>query len=149
MAEEKFKEFLTHEALIHKHGIRVRVIGDLDMLKESTRRAAYELMWATRNGTNAVLNICCPYTSRHEMSTVFETVKNGIRNGDLDESELVGGDCGAGVELLDALMFTESDTKLDILVRTSGEKRLSDFMLWQVFAIVDSYVRYLTIPAYL
>ncbi|KAJ3347962.1 hypothetical protein HDU91_006665 [Kappamyces sp. JEL0680] len=137
LAEEKFAEFLRKDAFIHQRGICVRVIGDLDMLRPSTRLAVQKLMWSSRNGKNAVLNIACPYTSKHEMKHAAEGISLALSEGRLLPVDV-------SQHLFDACMFTHEDTlPLDILVRTSGEVRLSDFMLWQ--ASRDTYVHFVDV----
>ncbi|KAJ3275889.1 hypothetical protein HDV01_006755 [Terramyces sp. JEL0728] len=125
LAEEKFGEFLKQDAFINRNGICVRVIGDLSLLRPTTRKAAEKLMWHTRNGTNAILNIACPYTSREEMDTAIKGVQNAIADGKLEKSDVTE-------YLLDDCMYTQDSYPLDVMVRTSGEVRLSDYMLWQV-----------------
>ncbi|KAJ3322811.1 hypothetical protein HDV06_002672 [Boothiomyces sp. JEL0866] len=124
LAEEKFEEFLKQDAFINRNGICVRVIGDLSLLRPTTRKAAEKLMWHTRNGSNAILNIACPYTSREEMNTAINVVKLAVDSGKLEKGDVTE-------HLLDDCMYTQDSYPLDIMVRTSGEVRLSDYMLWQ------------------
>lgn len=101
----------------------MRLIGDLSLLRPSTKEIAYKLMWETRNESNAILNIACPYTSTEELSTVFKTIKDAKNTSQITKSDIT-------VDLVDRLLYT--DVPLDIMIRTSGESRLSDFMVWQV-----------------
>ena len=73
----------------------------------------------------AVLNVCIPYTSRDEMALAMRDIVRGVERGMLFPDDITEG-------LLEAALQTGESPPLDILVRTSGEGRLSDFMLWQV-----------------
>ncbi|KAJ3016030.1 hypothetical protein HKX48_004248 [Thoreauomyces humboldtii] len=111
--------------LVEKYSIRVKVLGDRSLLPPHVQNAARQAEASTKHHTRAVLNICCPYTSRHEMATAVASAVREVREGrcaveDIDE------------RMIDAYMGTGGDPDLDLLVRTSGEKRLSDFLLWQV-----------------
>ncbi|KAJ3152951.1 hypothetical protein HDU86_005406 [Geranomyces michiganensis] len=125
LACRKLEEFSNNSAFITKHSIKVKVLGDIALLPTNVRLAATRAERSTRHHAGAVLNICCPYTSRHEMASAVALAARGVREARLVESDL-------DEELLDRLMMTGGDPPLDVLVRTSGEKRLSDFLLWQV-----------------
>lgn len=60
-----------------------------------------------------------------ELTNAFNQISNGIKNKDLEESDL-------SVEIIDNCLYTYPSPPPDLLIRTSGETRLSDFMLWQV-----------------
>ncbi|KAH6568031.1 hypothetical protein BASA50_006057 [Batrachochytrium salamandrivorans] len=124
LAEHKFQEFAANSDLIRKHGISIRVIGNLHLLRESVYKAACKATAQTRNNTGAILNICCPYTSQAEMLMAMNEVVSGVQDGRVE----VGDVCS---EMLEQCLYTEDCPPLDLLVRTSGESRLSDFMLWQ------------------
>ncbi|KAJ3167992.1 hypothetical protein HDU88_001939 [Geranomyces variabilis] len=125
LASRKLEEFSNNSAFITKHSIRIKVLGDVSLLPLHVRTAAARAERSTRHHAGAVLNIACPYTSRHEMATAVALAARGVREARLDVEDV-------DEELLDRLMMTGGDPQLDVLVRTSGEKRLSDFLLWQV-----------------
>ncbi|KAJ3175206.1 hypothetical protein HDU87_006441 [Geranomyces variabilis] len=125
LASRKLEEFSTNSAFITKHSIRIKVLGDVSLLPTHVRTAAARAERSTRHHAGAVLNIACPYTSRHEMATAVALAARGVKEARLDVEDV-------DEELLDRLMMTGGDPQLDVLVRTSGEKRLSDFLLWQV-----------------
>ncbi|KXS19212.1 dehydrodolichyl diphosphate synthetase [Gonapodya prolifera JEL478] len=125
LAKEKFELFTQEGQFIQKNGIRVRVLGDLELLPEDVRRAAKSAMEWTKTNRRANLNICIPYTARHELANAVEEL--------LNDTALQGPDC-LPFESSDVSerLFTAEAPPVDILVRTSGETRLSDFLLWQV-----------------
>uniref|UniRef100_A0ABI8A2S1 Alkyl transferase n=1 Tax=Felis catus TaxID=9685 RepID=A0ABI8A2S1_FELCA len=70
------------------------------------------------------LNVCFAYTSRHEISNAVREMAWGVEQGLLDPSDI-------SESLLDKCLYTNHSPHPDILIRTSGEVRLSDFLLWQ------------------
>ncbi|KAF3490518.1 uncharacterized protein GIQ15_00035 [Arthroderma uncinatum] len=107
--------------ILEKWGIKIRVLGRLELLsddlKEHIEREVKKS--ATRNG--AVLNLCIPYTSRDEIArSIRKTVQ-----------EHGGPTAGITSQTLANNMDICDDPPVDILVRTSGVNRLSDFLLWQ------------------
>ncbi|KAJ1556372.1 hypothetical protein HK405_013337, partial [Cladochytrium tenue] len=94
----------------------------------------------------AILNVCIPYTSRDELAAAARDVAAGLRAGHILPEDLLpptsdndrydsGGGSGARIAspspLFDACLLDARSPPLDILVRTSGEARMSDFLLWQ------------------
>ncbi|KAF8757097.1 Dehydrodolichyl diphosphate synthase complex subunit RER2 [Rhizoctonia solani] len=86
-----------------------------------------EAMTAKHNG--AILNICMPYTSREEITSAVESIVRSHQSGEIELDDITP-------ETLEARLYTKlrDSPKLDILVRTSGVHRLSDFLLWQACA---------------
>jgi ditrans,polycis-polyprenyl diphosphate synthase len=120
---EKLDMLLGESDMIRKYGVRVRVLGDLNLLPEHVRSKVNEVMAMTEGYSKCTLNICCPYTSTHELTQAYEKY---LRERDLSQSD---------TELLHQFerhLFTADNPPLDLLIRTSGETRLSDFMCWQV-----------------
>ncbi|GAM27737.1 hypothetical protein SAMD00019534_109130 [Acytostelium subglobosum LB1] len=122
LANEKFEEMLCKTHKLQKMGVRIRVVGDLTHIPEKTKIILAKAVKATESNTKALLNICMSYTSHEEMLHSMKTLSKGVQDNvilteDIDQS------------LFEKCLYIEED--LDILVRTSGEYRLSDFMLWQ------------------
>ncbi|KAJ2991809.1 hypothetical protein HDV02_003476 [Globomyces sp. JEL0801] len=113
LAERKFDEFLKEDALIQKHGICVKLIGNLELLRQTTKDAAYKLMWNTRNNVNATLYIACPYTSIEEMNTVLGGIYQNLQQTNIGISDI-------SREFIGKCLYTKEP--LDLLIRTSGEK---------------------------
>ncbi|KAF5358126.1 hypothetical protein D9756_001160 [Leucocoprinus leucothites] len=113
--------------LLDEYGVRLNVIGRVELFPKSVQRAVRKAEKMTRHNNRAILNLCMPYASRDEMTTAIEDcVKDGL-------TRHVDPDTYFTKEEVDKhLMSTvRGSPPLDILVRTSGVKRLSDFMLWQ------------------
>ncbi|KAF8163809.1 Decaprenyl diphosphate synthase-like protein [Crassisporium funariophilum] len=126
LAEEKLVELCGHGDLLDEYGVRLNVIGRKQLLPESVQKAVQRAENMTRHNTRAIFNLCMPYASRDEIATAMESC---VRSSLLQPS---------GVELIsentiDSHLMTSlgGSPPVDILIRTSGVKRLSDFMLWQ------------------
>ncbi|CAA7267203.1 unnamed protein product [Cyclocybe aegerita] len=121
MAEEKLVELCGHGDLLDEYGVRLNVIGKQELLPASVQAAVAKAEGMTAHNTRAIFNLCMPYTSRDEITTA---VQKCVR-----ESK----DCCISEKDIDAALMTSlgGSPPLDILVRTSGVKRLSDFLLWQ------------------
>ena len=122
LCELKFKEFLENESFVHERHIRVVVIGNLDLLPVEIRKLAKMVTWNTRMYSDFVLNVACPYTSTQELETVDSLIKSALVSKKLLETDITE-------QLKAQILYTSSP--LDIMVRTSGENRLSDFLLHQ------------------
>ncbi|CAG8202083.1 unnamed protein product [Penicillium olsonii] len=103
---------------VEKHDVQIRVVGRLELLDENVLSAIARTMDATKDNKGKVLNICVAYTGRDEIATAIrETVFGCGSPAKIKESSLTDN------------MFME--VPVDLMIRTSGVYRLSDFMLWQ------------------
>ncbi|XP_013161683.1 PREDICTED: dehydrodolichyl diphosphate syntase complex subunit DHDDS [Papilio xuthus] len=122
LARDKFKRLLDEIELINEWGVRIHVAGRLSMLPEDLRSLVAKAMLATKNNNILQLNIAYAYTGRDEISRGASHIIDGIQNKDLSPEDIDE----------DLLSQTLDLGEAELLVRTSGEVRLSDFMLWQV-----------------
>jgi tritrans,polycis-undecaprenyl-diphosphate synthase [geranylgeranyl-diphosphate specific] len=125
IAEEEFRKILTDER-IHKNKVRVKVIGRLNLLPEDLRRLIRDVEVATQNYDDYFLNIAFAYGGRAEIvdaaRKIAEKVKAGeLKPGNVDE------------KTFEKHLYTAHMPKQDpdLIIRTSGEERLSGFLLWQ------------------
>lgn len=102
----------------------VRVIGDFDMMPERVRRAACNAMYATRHHTKHIINICFPYTSSAEIVSASNMLLAAVQAGTLKDEDI-------SASHITQLLCARHHSLPEILVRTSGERRLSDFLTWQ------------------
>ncbi|KAG6911412.1 hypothetical protein DXG01_016509 [Tephrocybe rancida] len=126
MAEDKLVELCEHGDLMDQYGVRLNVVGNVELLPESVQKAVRKAERMTRHNNRAIFNLCMPYTSRHEITMAVQScVRNAIKEPD-NKQTITEDD-------IDSQLLTSlgGSPPLDILVRTSGVKRLSDFMLWQ------------------
>lgn len=126
LCSEKLREMCAEDSLIQRHRVRVRVVGDLPRLSESIRADMERVMHMTQHNTRSVLTVCFAYTSRYEMASAIRSLAARCSAGELQPADV----CES---LFEQHMCTWSEQvpPPDLLIRTSGEKRLSDFLLWQ------------------
>ncbi|XAR61109.1 Rubber cis-polyprenylcistransferase [Bertholletia excelsa] len=145
LLEEKIEGLIKEESIVNRYGVRVYFIGNLRLLNKSVRSAAERAMAATANNTKGVLLICIAYTSRdeivHAVQASCEEKWDELKQ--LDESGAGYGLIGIGsneidqeedlISLIDVEkhMYMSVTPDPDILIRSSGETRLSNFLLWQ------------------
>lgn len=126
LATEKLREMCCAESIIMRQRVRVRVVGDLARVPEDVRAEMMAVMAQTAGHDRAVLTICFSYTSRHEIAAAVAALATRCASGELDPEAV-------SAPALEAAFCTHDDAvpPVDLLLRTSGEKRLSDFLLWQ------------------
>ncbi|KAJ2593128.1 cis-prenyltransferase [Coemansia sp. RSA 1797] len=123
LATNKLRELATKSELVKKHNVRICVVGNRSMLSEEVQRAAEFAEEETKNNTGLRLNICFPYSATDEISFAVQKVAEDVASGEVrveDVDERV---------VADRLRIKSPDP--DILVRTSGQVRFSNYMLWQ------------------
>lgn len=123
LAKEKYKRLLEERDKLMKEGICIRVIGNLSLLPSDLRKLIAEAMLMTKDNNKAVLNVAFAYTSRDEITHSIKTIVEGVQQKELEENDI-------SETLLSNCLYTTSDP--EILIRTSGEVRFSDFLLWQI-----------------
>ncbi|KAK2459495.1 hypothetical protein APHAL10511_008479 [Amanita phalloides] len=129
LAGEKLEELSRHGDLLDEYGVRLNVIGKIELLPESVQLAAKKAQIMTKHNNRAILNICMPYTARDEIATA---VQSAVHEALLSTSSSDLPPTLTEHDITSHLMITRAGSPpLDILIRTSGVKRLSDFMLWQ------------------
>lgn len=125
IAEEKFNKLLTNER-IHRNKVNVRVIGRLSLLPESLQQLIANVEKATANYDNQFLNFAFAYGGRAEIVDAAKTIAEKVKNGELDLSDV-------DESTFERYLYTSHMPKQDpdLIIRTSGEERLSGFLLWQ------------------
>jgi undecaprenyl diphosphate synthase len=112
-------------AELKQQGVEVRVYGDIERLAPAPRRAVDEIQRHTRGGQNLKLNMMISYGGRAEIvraaQRLAERARQGeLEPGDIDEAAFAGE------------LYTAGVPDPDLLIRTSGEQRISNFLLWQL-----------------
>ncbi|SET42607.1 isoprenyl transferase [Paenibacillus sp. NFR01] len=108
-----------------ENNVRVRVMGGTDALPDHTRGAMEEAVARTKHNTGLVLNFALNYGSRKEIEEAMRSIGEDIAAG-----RLTAGDISS--ELIDSRLMSGGLPDPDLLIRTSGEMRISNFMLWQI-----------------
>ncbi|XP_020091277.1 dehydrodolichyl diphosphate synthase 6-like isoform X2 [Ananas comosus] len=136
LMKEKIDELLKQDSVINRYGARVNFWGNLDLLSEPVRSAAKELMASTASNKGPVLSVCVAYTSADEIMHAVQEVCRERRERLQREHGRVNGmgnetDSDVSVADLEQHFYTAGCPDPDIVIRTSGETRLSNFLLWQ------------------
>jgi len=119
---------MVHSRDLHDNEVRVRFIGRLDSLPESLRNAIKQVEAATAHYQRFVLNIALAYGGREEISDAFvEYLKHKQSTG----RSLADAIADFDPKAIERYLYTSGLPEPDLLVRTSGEVRMSGFMLWQ------------------
>jgi len=130
---ELLEEYIAKEmADLKAQGVTVRFLGNLDRLPESQRAAVERLMAHTEGGDKLALNICISYGSRAELTRAARLLAEEVATGRLRPDEI-------DEEALARKLYTAAFPDPDLLIRTSGELRISNFLLWQL-AYAEIYV---------
>jgi len=120
------KSFLKSElAALHQNGVRVRCIGQIDRLPAGVRRILELAIAQTATNQGLVLNLALSYGGRAEITAAARRLAEECRDGLLSPAEITE-------ELLAARLDTAGLPDPDLLIRTGGESRLSNFLLWQL-----------------
>ena len=109
---------------LHKNNVKFTVIGDLDMLPRSTRKGLQDGIALTQG--NGGLNLCLAlnYGSRQEMIDAIQSLASKVQSGEMEPDEI-------NEAIFSDALYTKGIPDPDLLIRTSGECRLSNFLLWQ------------------
>jgi undecaprenyl diphosphate synthase len=130
---ELLEEYIAREmAELKAQGVTVRFLGDLDRLPDSQRAAVDRLMAHTGGGSRLALNICISYGARAELTRAARLLAEAACAGHLDPAQI-------DEDAVGARLYTADFPDPDLLIRTSGELRLSNFLLWQL-AYAELYV---------
>ncbi|WVQ96451.1 di-trans,poly-cis-decaprenylcistransferase [Kwoniella sp. CBS 9459] len=139
LAKERLAELCQHGELLEEYGVKIKFIGRIDMFPPDVQEAVRDMEEMTKHHKNGVLNVCGPYASRDEIASAMRDTVQAVHDGKLTPSEITSrhifdnlGTSKAVSQVDKTLLSRPEDAKkLDILVRTSDVKRLSDFMMWQ------------------
>ena len=125
IAEEKLRKILTDER-IHKNRVRVKVIGRMGLLPKSLQELIREVEEATKDYDQHFLNVALAYGGRAEIVDATKKIALEIERGRLKPD-------GINEQVFENHLYTAHLPKQDpdLIIRTSGEERLSGFLLWQ------------------
>ena len=113
---------LTNElAEMHKENVQIHFIGDLTKLSDKLQKILANAVATTKNNTGVVLQIALNYGARDEIvHAVQKIVESGVKSDEIDE------------QLISENLYTAGVPDPDILIRTGGEQRISNYLLWQI-----------------
>jgi undecaprenyl diphosphate synthase len=127
------EEYIAREVdNLRDKSVSVRILGDLERLAPGARQAVERVMAETADGTELALNLCISYSSRAEITRAARQLAEEAAAGRLDPSDI-------DEEAVARRLYTSPWPDPDLLIRTSGEMRISNFLLWQL-AYAELYV---------
>ena len=107
------------------NGIRLNAIGQIERLPRDVQDVLSQTIDATRNNPGMVLNLALSYGARAEIVRMTQILAEKARAGSLDPQSITE-------ETVSAHLYTHDLPDPDLLIRTSGEMRISNFLLWQI-----------------
>ena len=110
---------------LQNNNIRLNSIGNLDLLPKSAQKKLQEVIEATKSNSRMVLTLALSYGSREELINAVKNISTKVKNNiisidNIDES------------IINQHLYTRDLPEVDLLIRTSGEHRISNFLLWQI-----------------
>jgi len=110
---------------LNKNNIRLHAIGNLDILPIETRNELNQAIENTKNNTRLNLVLALSYSSKWEIINAIQNIAQSVKNNELNISDI-------NDDLLSAHLTTKNIPDPELLIRTSGELRISNFLLWQL-----------------
>ena len=105
--------------------IKLNVIGDLEALKDKPKSKLKSIILETKNNKKLNLNLAISYGSKQEIVNAIREVSNKVKNNIISEKNI-------DENIINEHLYTRNLPNVDLLIRTGGEKRVSNFLLWQI-----------------
>ena len=109
---------------LHKNNVKFSTIGDLSFLPKNTENGLKEGMALTKNNSGLNLILALNYGSRQEIIDSVINIAGKVKSGEIDSNHI-------DETLFSSFLYTKNYPDPDLLIRTSGELRISNFLLWQ------------------
>ena len=121
---------------LNKNNVKLRVIGDRNRFSDKLKKAMLDAESLTKNNTGLSLNIAANYGGRMDITKATKVLCRRVAKGELNPENITD-------EMLQAELALSDLPEPDLLIRTGGEKRVSNFLLWQLayaeYYLIDSY----------
>ncbi|MFK5957982.1 MAG: isoprenyl transferase [Lutibacter sp.] len=108
-----------------KNNIKLNTIGNIKSLPKKAQKELNEVIEKTKNNSTLTLTLALSYGSREEIVNVIKNISKKVVNNELDVEEI-------DEKIINNHLYTFSLPDVDFMIRTSGEKRISNFLLWQM-----------------
>jgi len=109
---------------LHKNNVQLKCIGDMDALPEKARRNMEKGIDTTKNNTGLVLNIALSYSGKWDIIQATRKLASAVKSGEMTPEEI-------DEEQFSRLLSTYPAPEVDLLIRTGGDHRISNYLLWQ------------------
>lgn len=110
---------------LHKNNIRLKILGDVSRFSSSLQEKIHASENLTANNSGLILNIAANYGSHWDITQATKKLAEQVQKGELSVQEITP-------ERVQNALVTEKQPQVDLLIRTSGEQRISNFLLWQI-----------------
>ena len=110
---------------IFSKGLRIHAIGDLDRLPDTVREQLLNIIELTKNNNKGNLILALSYGSQREILNAVKEISKKVKDGKVDINDI-------DEKLFENHLYTKDFPPVDLLIRTSGEVRISNFLLWQI-----------------
>ena len=110
---------------IFSKGLRIHAIGDLEMLPDTVREQLLNIIELTKNNNKGNLILALSYGSQREILNAVKEISKKVKDGEVDLNDI-------DEKLFENHLYTKDFPPVDLLIRTSGEVRISNFLLWQI-----------------
>ena len=121
---------------LHKNDVVLRVLGEIDKLPKECEREIKEAIELTKNNKGLILNIAFNYGGRDEIVKATQKISEEVKKGNINVEDI-------DEKMVGDYLYTKGQPDPDIMIRTSGELRLSNFLLWQLayteFVFLNKY----------
>jgi len=119
-------EYIDKEiAELHRNNIKIMITGDYDSLPLQCVSSVEKALENTKDNTGMIFNIALNYGSRREILRAVKLIAENALNGAIETDNI-------NEDLISSLLYTRNIPDPDLLIRTAGEMRISNFMLWQI-----------------
>lgn len=109
---------------LHENSVRLMAIGDIDHLPKKCKNALKQAIVKTQDNKNITLILALSYSSRWEITRAVKQIAEKVKNGEISPEQISD-------QMISTYLTTKDIPDPELLIRTSGEKRLSNFLLWQ------------------
>ena len=116
--------FLSEIDELDEKGVRITIMGDVDAFEEEQRSVLLRAMERTKNNQGLKLNIALNYGGRAEIVRAAQELARACAKGEMSPDQI-------DMDALSGHMYTAGQGDVDLLIRTGGDERISNFMLWQ------------------
>ena len=113
------------EATLMNNNIKLNAIGNLTTLPKKVFKELQEVIEKTKNNNRMTLTLALSYGSREEIIQVVKNISNKVKNNIISESAI-------DESIINEHLYTHNLPDVDLVIRTSGEHRISNFLLWQI-----------------
>lgn len=110
---------------LNKNNVRLKAIGDLDSLPKSARKRLFDSIELTKNNTGLTLTLALSYSGKWEIVEVTKKIAQQVKSGALAIENITE-------EVFNKFLATEDAPDVDLMIRTGGDHRISNYMLWQI-----------------